>query len=261
MDLPSQLPGESVLHAERRGSGPPIAMVHGFTQTRLCWGPIAADLERDHELVLVDAPGHGRSSAVAADLVGGGHLIAQAGGPATYLGYSMGGRFLLHTALDTPEAVRGLVLIGATAGIEDATDRAARMRDDQARALRIEEIGVEAFLDEWLSLPMFAGLSPEAACRAERLENTPSGLAGSLRLAGTGSQVPTWDRLHTLVMPVLVVAGADDHKFVALGERLAEAIGENASFGTIAGAGHTAHLEQPERFLATLHRWLDRHGL
>lgn len=261
MDRPSQLPGETVLHAERRGSGRPIAVVHGFTQTRRCWGPLAADLERDHELVLIDAPGHGGSSGVSADLVGGGHLIAEAGGSATYLGYSMGGRFVLHTALERPEVVAGLVLVGATAGIDEAEERAARVRDDEARARRIEAIGVEAFLDEWLSLPIFAGLSPEAACRTERLENTPSGLASSLRLAGTGTQIPAWDRLHTLEMPVLVVAGADDHKFVAAGERMAAAAGANATFEAIQGAGHTAHLEQPERFLSVLRRWLERHGL
>ena len=261
MDLPSQLPGEPVLFVQRRGTGPRLAMVHGFTQTRRCWGPLAADLARDHELVLVDAPGHGGSSEVSADLVGGGHLIAEAGGSATYLGYSMGGRFVLHTALERPEVVAGLVLVGATAGIDEAEERAARVHDDEARARRIEEIGVEAFLDEWLSLPIFAGLSSEAACRTERLENTASGIASSLRLAGTGTQIPTWDRLHTLEMPVLVVAGADDRKFVAAGEQMAGAVGANATFETIEGAGHTAHLEQPERFLAVLRPWLERHGL
>ena len=50
------------LHAERRGTGPRLVMVHGFTQTGRCWGPEAEALATDHELVLVDAPGHGRSA-------------------------------------------------------------------------------------------------------------------------------------------------------------------------------------------------------
>ncbi|MFP4513454.1 MAG: alpha/beta fold hydrolase [Acidimicrobiales bacterium] len=259
MDRPSVLPGEASLYAERRGSGPPLALVHGFTQNRRCWGPVAEDLARDHELVLIDAPGHGQSCEVVADLVGGGHLIAEAAGPATYLGYSMGGRFALHTALERPDVVDGLILVGATAGIEDPGERAARLADDEARARRIEEIGVEAFVGEWLSLPIFSGLGADVACRDERVENTAAGLASSLRMAGTGSQVPTWDRLDELTMPVLVVAGADDAKFVALGERLAASIGASATFETIAGAGHTAHLERPERFLVTVRRWLERH--
>ena len=246
------------LHADRTGTGPLLALVHGFTQTRKCWGPVAGDLAPDHELILVDAPGHGLSNAVAADLATGGELIADAAGPATYVGYSMGGRFALHSALARPDVVERLVLIGATAGLESADERAARITDDDQRAARIEEIGVDAFLDEWLALPLFAGLDEATACRAERRENTAAGLASSLRLAGTGTQIPTWHRLGELQMPVLVVAGALDTKFAALGDRLVESIGRNADLALIDDAGHTAHLEQPERFLATLRGWLRR---
>lgn len=249
------------LHAEVVGAGHRLVLVHGFTQTRRCWEPVASDLATDHELVLVDAPGHGGSSEVRADLAAGGRLLAEVGGPGTYVGYSMGGRFVLHTALARPDAVRGLVLIGATAGIEDDRERTARRAEDEARAARIEAIGVPAFLDEWLALPLFAGLPPDSAHRAEREANTAEGLASSLRLAGTGTQVPSWDRLHELEMPVLVVAGAEDAKFLAAGERLAASIGGNATFATVSGAGHTAHLEQPQRFLAVLRPWLADHGL
>ena len=246
----------SRLHADVDGAGPRLALVHGFTQTGRCWGPVAEDLRRDHELVLVDAPGHGRSSDVEADLAEAGRLVADVAGPATYLGYSMGGRIALHTALERPSVVRRLVLVGATAGIESETERSTRIAEDEARARRIEEIGVEAFIDEWLALPLFAGLDRSAACVGERLTNSVAGLASSLRHAGAGTQVPSWDRLHELDMPVLVVAGALDHKFVAIGERLTRGIGGNATFATVAQAGHTAHLERPDAFLALLRAWL-----
>ncbi len=249
------------LHHDIGGSGPRLVLVHGFTQTRRCWGPVAADLATDHELVMVDAPGHGESSAVRADLVTGGRLIGDAGGTATYLGYSMGGRFVLHTALERPDSVRGLVLVGTTAGLEDPDERSARVADDEDRARHLEQVGIATFVDEWLALPLFNGLSAEAAARDERLINTVEGLASSLRMAGTGTQVPTWDRLGELAMPVLVVAGALDAKFVDLGERLASCIGPNATFVTVPNAGHTAHLEQPDEFLAHLRPWLTDHGL
>ena len=62
-------------------------------------------------------------------------------------------------------------------------------------------------------------------------------------------------------MPVLVVAGADDHKFSAEAERLTACVGANATMTLIPGAGHAAHLEQPEHFMATLRRWLAEHEL
>ena len=69
-------PGPGPLHSEvvepeqRRADGRTerLVLVHGFTQTGRCWGQFADDLARDHELVLVDAPGHGRSVDVVADL-------------------------------------------------------------------------------------------------------------------------------------------------------------------------------------------------
>ncbi len=250
-----------MLHAEVDGQGPRLVLVHGFSQNRNCWGPMAADLARDHEVVRVDAPGHGRSSAFYAGLRTGARLIADQGGTATYLGYSMGARFLLHLALANPELVRGLVLVGGTAGIDDDAARRERKRVDDAMAARLEREGLEAFLDAWLAQPLFAGLGEDMQFRAERSENTIDGLAESLRQAGTGSQDPLWSRLSRLDMPVLVTAGEDDAKFCAEGARMAEAIGANATFRTIPHAGHAAHLEQPDRFLAMLRAWLSAHAL
>jgi len=249
------------LHAEQDGTGPRLVLVHGFTQTGRCWGPVADDLATDHEVVRVDAPGHGRSAEVLAGLRGGGRLIADQGGEATYLGYSMGGRYLLHLALANPELVRGLVLLGATAGIDEPADRAARREADARTAARLRELGLLAFLREWIAQPMFAGIPEERQYLLERMENTVDGLESSLLQAGTGSQDPSWDRLHRLAMPVLVVAGEQDEKFRALGRRLQASIGDNATFATVPGTGHAAHLEQPEAFLAVLRPWLAEHGL
>lgn len=243
------------------GHGPRLVLVHGFTQTGASWAPLVADLASDHEVVTVDAPNHGRSVDLDADLERGGTLIAEAGGPGTYVGYSMGGRFCLHAALVAPETVRGLVLIGATGGIDDPDDRAVRRRDDEQRAIRIREIGVDLFLDEWLAQPLFAGLDLAAQDREARRENTAEGLARSLELAGTGTQQPLWDRLATVTAPVLVLAGERDERFRAAGERLATMVGDNATYATVPSAGHTAHLEQPAAFLATLRPWLDEHHL
>lgn len=249
------------LHADRDGAGPPIVLVHGFTQTGRCWGPEAADLATDHEVIRVDAPGHGRSADVLAGLRTGGRLIADQGGEATYLGYSMGARFCLHLALSNPELVRGLVLLGGTAGIEDRDEREARRQQDLATAARIHTDGLEAFLEAWLAQPLFAGLPADRAFREERLENTVIGLMSSMQQAGTGSQDPSWHRLNRLTMPVLVIAGARDEKFAALARRMADEIGANATFALVPGAGHAAHLEQPDAFLAILRRWLAAHGL
>ena len=234
------------LHQVTEGTGPRVVLVHGFTQTMASWQPVAHELVRDHEVVLVDAPGHGGSADVRADLAAGADLLGAAGGAAVYVGYSMGGRFALRLALDRPDLVTGLVLLGATAGIDDPAERAARRDADRSLATRIEENGLEPFLEEWLAGPLFAGLSPAAAGLAARRANTEAGLASSLRLAGTATMDPPWwDELPGLGVPTLVLAGSDDAKFTHLGHRIADAIGPKARFAAVDGAGHAAHLEDP----------------
>ena len=244
------------LHSETWGRGRRLVFVHGFTQTGRTWRPIAERFAEGYEVVLVDAPGHGGSADFEVDLAAGAELLGAAGGRATYLGYSMGGRLALHLALSRPDVVERLVLIGATAGIDDPHDRAARRRADDELAATIERDGVRAFIDRWLENPLFARLPADTAALSERRRNSVSGLASSLRLAGTGAQEPSWDRLHALAMPVLVLAGEHDEKFRALGERLADSIGANARFETVPDAGHPAHLERPDAVAEQVERFL-----
>lgn len=235
-----------------------VVLVHGFTQTNQSWSTAADGLaDEGFEVVLVDAPGHGRSRDMRVDLWHAGAALIEVGGDATYVGYSMGARIALHAALLHPDRVRRLVMLGSTAGIDDPTERRERRRADEALAVSLETDGLEPFLKRWMASPLFATLSPEAAGRESRLANSVEGLASSLRLCGTGTQdPPLWDRLGELHMPTLLLAGELDTKFRALARRLAVAIGQSASVELIAGAGHSAHLEQPKRFLAVLRQFL-----
>jgi 2-succinyl-6-hydroxy-2,4-cyclohexadiene-1-carboxylate synthase len=220
------------------------------------------DLARDHEVVRVDMPGHGASSAVAADLAVGARLLGETGGRATYLGYSMGARFCLHLALARPALVDAVVLISGTAGIDRPAERLARRQADEALAEQLDPTGgpasaaipVETFVRRWLEAPLFAGISPDAAGLRRRLANTGPGLASSLRLAGTGTQQPLWDRLGDLAMPVLIVTGGNDEKFTALGGRMVSAIGPNAIHAVVAGTGHAPHLQRPGEVAALVRR-------
>ncbi|HXZ82889.1 MAG TPA: alpha/beta fold hydrolase [Acidimicrobiales bacterium] len=254
------------LAVDRTGAGPRLVLVHGFTQTGRSWRRIATDLSRHHEVLTVDLPGHGRSADVGVrDLPQAGRLVAAAGGEATYVGYSMGGRVALHAAFSCPGSVRRLVLVGAHPGIADLDERAVRRRADDALASRLEATGkgrltIDAFLAEWLAAPPFAHLERSAAGLAARRENTTDGLARALRTLGTGTQDYDAVRLHRLAMPVLIVAGGLDRPYSRLGRRLAGTIGANATFRSIPGVGHAAPFEAPLLFAEILASWLTSPG-
>jgi 2-succinyl-6-hydroxy-2,4-cyclohexadiene-1-carboxylate synthase len=240
------------------GQGPRLVFVHGFTQTANSWKPIAALFAASgYEAIVVDAPGHGDSSNVRADLRRGADMLAALCGSGVYIGYSLGGRLCMHAALMYPHLVRGLALIGASPGIADEGDRAARRATDNRLADHIIEVGVDAFLDEWLDQPLFAGLTLDEAARTDRSRNVPEGLASSLRLGGSGAQGSLWPRLHEMNMPVLSIAGELDEKFAAIGRQVAASVPEGESI-EIPGAGHAAHLQQPQPVVDALAAWLRR---
>ncbi len=235
--------GTNGLHTRTIGSGPRLVLAHGFTQNGDCWGELPERLASQFEVVLVDLPGHGRSGHDEADLWQAARLLGQVGGPATYVGYSMGGRTALHLALQSPALIQGLVLIGVTAGIEGAEERMARIEADHALADRLGELGLDNFLDEWLAKPLFAGLDDVSAARQARLTNRVEGLQQSLRYCGTGTQEPLWPRLAEIAAAALVIAGEEDKKFTELGQRLAAEL-PAAEFTTVPGS-HAVHLQAP----------------
>ncbi len=231
-----------------------IVFAHGFTQTGRSWDQLISVSGRvihDIEAVAPDLPGHGDAAELRGDLWQCADALASIGGVATYVGYSMGGRVALHTALRHPDSVERLVLIGATAGIDDDDERSARRTSDNELADHIIRRSVPAFIDEWLGNPLFAGLSAQAAMRDDRLRNTAAGLASSLRLAGTGTQQPLWNRLGEIRCPVLVIVGENDAKFIALGQRLVDGVADG-HLVVVPASGHSVHLEQPDATVAAL---------
>lgn len=246
------------LHVERRGHGPALMLLHGYTGRGSDMSALARALERDFATIAPDLPGHGRSIAVAAhdfdtcldDLAA--TLDAAGQRRAHWLGYSMGARLALAVALRHPERVATLVLLAGRAGIEDPVERAARRAADEALAVRIESVGVEAFVEEWLAQPLFATLALRgpafvAEQRRLRLENDARGLAMSLRMLGPGAQPPLFAKLPRVDVPVLLLAGERDTRFVAVAHDLARRL-PRAEVAIIPDAGHAAHLEQPEHF-------------
>jgi 2-succinyl-6-hydroxy-2,4-cyclohexadiene-1-carboxylate synthase len=140
--------------------------------------------------------------------------------------------------------------------LDDPRERAERRKADDQLAAEVERIGTAEFLDKWLNQPMFSHLRPTEADLDSRRDNSAAALAGSLRMCGTGSQEPLWNRLADLTVPTLIVCGESDQKFTAIATRMLAALPQ-AKLEIIEGAGHAPHLEQPDAFAALLREWLD----
>jgi 2-succinyl-6-hydroxy-2,4-cyclohexadiene-1-carboxylate synthase len=235
----------SLLGLERVGSGPALVWLHGFTQTKTSSHQFRSILTGTYEVLTIDLPGHGENASMAASLDESADLLAEVLPDEPFIlgGYSLGGRVALHFAIRHRERVRQLVLLSATPGIADEMERRTRRERDEALATHIESVGVDTFLDEWLAQPMFRSLPTDGPERTARSCDA-RGLANSLRFSGTGTQRDLTTTLSSLEIRTLILAGANDAKFVAEAARLQN----SSSLSTCAlvpDAGHAAHLERP----------------
>lgn len=230
---------------QRHGSGPLLVWLHGFTQTKDSAHEFRSILAGTYEVLTIDLPGHGDNARISGSLEEIGELLGDALPTEPFIlgGYSFGARVSLHFALRHPERLRRLVLLGATRGIASDAQRHERRARDEALATRIERIGTERFLDEWLAQPMFSALPRDEREMAARSRDA-EGLAMSLRRAGTGTQRWLGDELRELSVPTLALAGALDSKFSVEAEAIARTVKSGTS-ALIDGAHHAAHLEQP----------------
>lgn len=253
------------------GPDPALVLLHGFTGSSASWLILLARLAGQRDIIAIDLLGHGQTSrprspqryriehaardiAVILD-----HLCAA---PVHLLGYSMGGRLALFFARHYPAHLRSLILESSSPGIANSAERAQRRRNDEALAASIESEGIRRFVAYWESLPLFASqtrVSPQrlAELQRQRLRNDVVGLANTLRGMGTGRQPSLWNELSLITLPVLLVCGELDSKFVEIGKRMAERL-PNAEVAIVPRAGHAVHFERPSAYTAVVGGYVRR---
>lgn len=123
-------------------------------------------------------------------------------------------------------------------------------------AEKIIQNGVDSFVIEWESLPLFAtqnnlNQATQKQIQEERLSQEAVGLAESLRQMGTGNQPSYWSELSRLNMPVYLLVGSLDNKFKKIAIEMNELI-KNSELIEFQNAGHAIHIEKPQEFASIL---------
>lgn len=221
-------------------------------------------------IISVDLMGHGQTDSpksaerynmkqAADDLIS---ILDQLSIDKSYvLGYSMGGRLALATAVYYPERMNALLLESSSPGLRTQKERRQRVEKDEALAEGIEKNGMVSFINHWEKLPLFKTQSKQARerLRGQRLRNNPTGLANSLRGMGTGAQDSFWAELSTLHVPVLLVVGDLDQKFCGIAREMDRSL-PNSHIITVPEAGHAVHVEHPRFFDKIVQEWIIKKG-
>ena len=234
-----------------------LLLLHGFTGSRQNWAAHLPAFVDNFDVMTVDIVGHGRSpsppdpAAYKMERVAA-QIMASVAQPITLLGYSMGGRLALYIAVHYPHLVKRLILESSSPGLATAVERQVRKQRDDVLANWIEANGIEAFVNRWETLSLWESqkqlpIEKREALRQQRLQNNPVGLANSLRGMGTAVQPSLWHKLPNLTMPILLIVGELDTKFITIGQQMV-ALMSNGQLEVVAGAGHMVHLERPLPF-------------
>lgn len=238
-----------------------IVFLHGFTGSNKSWEPVIKLLPTNINYISIDLMGHGstevsfnperyRMDEQLHDLEEFFSVLQLQ--RFSLVGYSMGGRIALAYAIGHQQRVTHLMLESASPGLKTMEEQLVRRQADDRLADRIEQDGLESFIDFWENISLFESqksLSNEKQheIRFERLAQSPVGLANSLRGMGTGQQLSYWSELNELQMPVCLVTGEYDTKFTKIADEMVKMI-KNGSHHQVLSVGHAIHVENPVQF-------------
>ena len=245
------------------GEGAPLVLLHGSLTSHRVWqvyGYVDA-LRSDHQLILIDARGHGESEkpttrdAYAMDrLVGDVIAVLDACEitRAAYCGYSLGGRVGFGLAIHAPNRIRALIAGGAS----HRPQRGALDRLIYPGCVdTIETEGIEAFLGRWSEL---LGRAIGPAVAQTFLDNDPRMLVPFLRQI---DREPGFDEraVARIQLPVLLFAGGRDHERLA-DSRAAAALIPEAQLFVVAGGDHESTPASVHDVVRRVRAFLDRGG-
>jgi 3-oxoadipate enol-lactonase len=231
------------LHCAVEGppDAPAVVFVHGLAASSRVWQGQAERLRDAFRVVRYDLRSHGESDASAVPCTRGDlatelvHVLdALAIDRAFVVGHSAGGVIAMHTALEHPDRVRGLVLVGTAS---ECNDKTAAFYESSARTAR-EEGGAKVV--KAMGLRSDAAPVPDGAGFAE--------LALAMR---TLNREPLTKRLAELALPVLIIVGEKDFLGVGGSVILSRAI-RGSELEIVPARGHGIYIEDPDWFAARL---------
>jgi pimeloyl-ACP methyl ester carboxylesterase len=224
-----------------------ILCIHGAGGNSLHW--MATEPPPGWSVIVPDLPGHGLSQGDPPQTISGyaawvESFIETIHERPVLVGHSMGGAIALTVALNRPELLSGLVLVGTGAKLGVSTGIMSMCRGGNAA-------DVESFLAEWAYGPSISPAQIESWNSLFGRASCEVYLAGFTACGGFDVR----EHLGKINLPTLIICGVHDQltplKFAQyLGERIPQ-----TQIAEIPDAGHMAMLEQPLLFNQVLTRY------
>ena len=123
------------------------------------------------------------------------------------------------------------------------------MLQDLKLVQEFESGDLAQFVRRWYGNPIFHSFTQQPnypGAIARRLNNNPHKLAKSLLHMGLGVQPSLWNNLAEAQVPLVLLVGELDRKFVAINHEMANSC-SSARLSVVKNCGHNIHFEQPKK--------------
>jgi pimeloyl-ACP methyl ester carboxylesterase len=242
------------IHYERSGAGFPVIFLHaGIADSRM-WEPQVGAFEKEFDVIRPDMRGFGKSEMPSTPWSPVEDLLALIDElclkPAHLVGCSMGGSFAIDFALDHPDRISKLVLVGSAIGGFAFRPEHAHLFAEAASARKVGDLdGLnKAMLHLFLDGPERPRGYVAEPVRALFLDMNAIAVRADFEKAPPAQNVLAIRRLHEITAPTLVIVGDKDVPTVLeAGDLLTSSI-PHARKAVIKDAAHLPSLEHPEEF-------------
>ena len=248
-------------------SHPAILFLHGFMGDRTEFELTIADVSKQFYCVAINLPAHGETDITEQITDQDDYYTIQSTANLVIkfldflrvercflVGYSMGGRLALYLTICFPQYFYKVVLESASAGLRTASEKSDRLTKDQKLATELEHLkhhDFRLFLENWYQQPIFASLRSHPnfpQMLEKRLNNSPAQLAKSLRNLSIGMQPSLWEKLSKSEVPLLLLVGELDLKFVQINQQMQQ-LCKLSQLEIVPNCGHNIHFENPNLFV------------
>ena len=254
---------------------PLILFLHGFMGNTHEFDEVLSILADDFYCLTVDLPGHGKTQVFDNDeyyqMPNTANALIQLLdtllnklniSQCFLIGYSMGGRLALYLALHFPQYFAKFILESASPGLATESERLTRIKRDAQIARKlgrsITQEDFTIFLANWYSQGIFGNIKihPQFSQLIEkRLQNDPKQLVRSLKIMGTGVQPSLWSKLATNKIPLLLLVGELDAKFMEINTKIQQNT-KYSQLKIVKNTAHNIHFENPLEFVEAAKNFL-----
>jgi magnesium chelatase accessory protein len=262
-------------HVQVMGAGPPILLLHGAGAATHSWRALAPLLAQTFTVIAPDLPGHGFTATPEsasglslpdmAEAVGALVRVLESP-PRFIIGHSAGAAIALRMTLDDRSRPKALVSINGA--LLPFPGLAAHVFPPAARLLFLNPLAVRLFAKraedrsrvERLMRSTGSRIDADGVDQYARLFRTTGHVAGVLGMMANWDLMTLRRDLPRLAVPLAMLVGAEDRAIAPETATAVKALLPGAAVHPLAGLGHLAHEESPNRVAGVLLDVLADHG-